>query len=100
MLVVTRCVLSLIAQGRSTLLVRKSSSSFPYTGEAILFDVRPSSFTLSPPWGDVHNGELHLIYSTANPQFDLEAQAERTITEIKQHLDHLRESEEPLRREL
>ena len=72
----------------------------PYTGEAILFDVRPSSFTLSPPWGDVHNGELHLIYSTANPQFNLEAQAERTITEIKQHLDHLRESEEPLRREL
>jgi hypothetical protein len=72
----------------------------PYTGEAILFDVRPSSFTLSPPWGDVHNGELHLIYSTANPQFNLEAQAERTITEIKQHLDHLREHEGPLRREL
>lgn len=72
----------------------------PYTGEGVLFDVRPSSFTLNPPWGDAEKGELHLIYSTANPQFDLEAQAERTIREIKEHLEHMRPSQEQLRKEL
>ena len=49
----------------------------PFSGDAALFDVRPSTFTLSPPWGNVESGELHLIYSTANAQFNLETQAER-----------------------
>ena len=72
----------------------------PFTGDAALFDVRPSTFTLSPPWGSIESGELHLIYSAASVQFNLETQAERTITEIKQHLDHMRPQEEQLRREL
>lgn len=72
----------------------------PFSGDAALFDIRPSSFTLSPPIGEIHNGELRLIYTFADAQFDVEAQAERNITEIKQYLDSMRPSGEQLRREL
>jgi hypothetical protein len=72
----------------------------PFSGDAALFDVRPSSFTLSPPVGEVHNRELRVIYTLADAQFNVEAQAERNITEIKQYLDNMRPSGELLKREL
>src|SRR6478672_9677841 len=34
----------------------------PFRGDAGLFGVQPTSFTLNPPHAEIHNGELHLVY--------------------------------------
>src|SRR5690242_2212270 len=44
----------------------------PFTGDAALFEVRPTAFTLNPPYGEVQKGELHLIYKVANAQFNVQ----------------------------
>jgi hypothetical protein len=72
----------------------------PFTGDEAVFDVQPSSFTLSPPFGDVQRGELQLIYAVTDAQFNVEADAERSIAAIKQYLDNMRSSAEQLKREL
>jgi hypothetical protein len=72
----------------------------PFSGDAALFDVRPSTFTTTFPVGEIHDGELHLVYAVADAQFDVEAQAERNIGEVKSYLDYMRPSAEQLKREL
>jgi curved DNA-binding protein CbpA len=72
----------------------------PFSGDAALFDVQPSSFNLSPPFGEVHNKELRLNYTVTNAQFNVEAEAERNISQIKQYLNNMRPSGEQLKREL
>jgi TIR domain len=72
----------------------------PFTGDAGLFDVQPSSYTLNPPIGEVHRGEIHLIYAVVDSQFNVEAEAERNITSIKQYLDNMRPAADQLKIEL
>jgi hypothetical protein len=72
----------------------------PFTGDTAAFDVQPTSFNSSPPFGEVHKGELHLIYTLADTQFNVEAEAERNIAQIKRYLDNMRPSAEQLKGEL
>lgn len=51
----------------------------PFRGDAPLFDVRPTMFTLNPPFGEIHGNELHLVYALARSDFDVEAAANRTV---------------------
>jgi hypothetical protein len=72
----------------------------PFSGDAALFDVKPSTFTTTKPFGEVHKGELHLIQATTDTQFNVEAEMERNLAEIQQYLDYMRSSEKQLRGEL
>ncbi len=72
----------------------------PFAGDENLFNVRPSSFTLNPPFAEVGQDKLRLSYTVTNAQFNVEAKAEKEIAEIKQHLDNLRPSADQLKNEL
>jgi TIR domain len=72
----------------------------PFTGDAALFDVQPTSFNLNPPFGEVHGNELHLIYTLTDSTFNVESEAERNIAQIRQYLESMRPSAEQLKREL
>jgi hypothetical protein len=73
----------------------------PFEGEGILFNVRPSSFSLNPPRGRIRDHELQLIYQTVpDTPFDIKADYARRLTEIKQHLERLRTSAQQLDQEL
>ena len=64
----------------------------PFKGDAALFDIRPSQHNLNPPIGaiDSTTGEILLTYRTADPNVNIKAQYERSLQEIKQHLEWLR----------
>jgi hypothetical protein len=73
----------------------------PFEGEAVLFNVRPSSFSLSPPRGRVHDHELQFIYQTVpDTPSDIKSDYTRRLSEIKQYLGRLRTSAEQLDQEL
>jgi hypothetical protein len=72
----------------------------PFRGDAPLFDVRPTMFTLNPPFGEIHGNELHLVYVLARPDFDVEAAANRTVGQVNQYLQSLQGSAEQLKGEL
>jgi hypothetical protein len=72
----------------------------PFSGDAGVFDIQPSSFTVNPPSANVRDRELHLVYEVTNPQFNVEADADRNIAFIQQHLAGLRPSAEQLQTEL
>ena len=74
----------------------------PFSGESVFFDVRPSTFTLSPPRGLVQVGELLLSYVFPNdsPHPDLRRQLDSDLQSIKEPLERLRESSVKLRAEL
>ncbi len=69
----------------------------PFQGDAGLFDVRPTSFTLSPPFGEIQDHELHLIYELTDAQFDVDAATGRTVGQVKQYLQSLQGSGEQLK---
>jgi hypothetical protein len=73
---------------------------FPFHGDAGLFEVQPTMFTLNPPFGEIHANELHLVYELTDSAFDVEAAANRTIGEIKQYLQSLLGSAEQLKGDL
>jgi hypothetical protein len=73
----------------------------PFEGEAILFDVRPSSFTISPPRGRIRDHELQFIYQVVpDTPFDMKSDYTRRLIEIKEHLERLRNSAQQLDQEL
>lgn len=74
----------------------------PFKGERVFFDVQPSTFSLSPPRGVVHDGELLLSYEYPNDSLppDLKQRIERGVAEVKTCLDRLRESANQLRTEM
>jgi len=74
--------------------------AIPFHGDAGLFDVQPTSFTLNPPFGEIRDHELHLVYQLTDAQFDVEATANRTIGEVKQYLQNLQGSAEQLKNEV
>lgn len=72
----------------------------PFQGDAGVFGVQPSSFSLSPPFGEINDHELHLVYTLTDASFDVEGAANRSIVEIKQYLQNLQYSAEQLKRDL
>jgi hypothetical protein len=69
----------------------------PFQGDAGVFEVQPTTFNLNPPFGEIHENELHLVYQLTDARFDVEGAANRTIGEIKQYLQSLRGSAEQLK---
>ncbi len=71
----------------------------PFQGDPDLFDVQPTTHSLNPPIGDFDDHELRFAYMIVEPK-DIGPEFERTIGEVKQHLDWLRPSAEQLRAQL
>lgn len=78
------------------------SVHIPFTGEYELFEARPSTFTLSPPRGEIRKSELLLVYSFPNdmPPPDLKGQIDRDVKEIENNLASLRSMAAALEGEL
>ncbi len=74
--------------------------AIPFHGDAGLFDVQPTSFNLNPPFGEIRDHELHLVYQLTDAQFDIEAAANRTIGQVKQYLQNLQGSAEQLKTDI
>jgi hypothetical protein len=72
----------------------------PFDGDPGVFDVQPTSFSLNPPFGEINDHELHLVYTLTDAGFDVEGAANRSIGEIKQYLQNLQYSAEQLKRDL
>jgi hypothetical protein len=72
----------------------------PFQGDAWMFDVRPTMFTMNPPVGEIENNELHLVYKLANPEFDVNGDVNRQLGYIDQYLRSLRDSAEIFKTEL
>jgi hypothetical protein len=72
----------------------------PFQGDAGLFDVQPTMFTLNPPFGEIHEHELHLVYELTDVSFDVEDAANRTIGQVKQYLQSMQGSAEQLKTDL
>src|ERR1043166_1945612 len=58
----------------------------PFHGDAGLFDVQPTTFTLNPPFGEIHGQELQLVYQLTDAHFDVDAATNRTVGQEKQNL--------------
>ena len=72
----------------------------PFHGDAGLFDVQPSSFTLNPPFGEIRDHELQLVYQLTDAHFDVDAAANRTIGQVKQYLQNMQTSAEQLKNDI
>lgn len=65
----------------------------PFKGPTDLFQVRPQSFNLNPPRGEIRGREVHLIQvRTDNNAAAVKTEYERTVQDIKQHLSWLEAS--------
>jgi len=71
----------------------------PFTGDAGLFDVRPTTWNASIPIGDVDGNEL-LVAITVDGRFSMKDQVSRSLEAVKQHLNWLRPSATQLTDEL
>jgi hypothetical protein len=72
----------------------------PFQGDPGMFKIRPSSYTLNPPRGEISGHELHFVYQIVDANFDPEASAAQSITQIKQHLASQQASARQLKVEL
>jgi hypothetical protein len=72
----------------------------PFHGDPGLFEVQPSFFTLNPPSGEIQDHELQFVYHLTDPQFDVDAAANRTIAQVKQYLQNMQGSAEQLKNEI
>lgn len=63
----------------------------PFDGDAEAFNVQPTTFTLSPPRGEVHDGSLTLrIEGTDLTADQVRGEIDRTLSEIQGYLTTLR----------
>jgi hypothetical protein len=59
----------------------------PFRGDANLFNLHPSRFTLNPPLGTVHGDELRIEFTLPVPLRDtVRADLDREITQIKNYI--------------
>jgi hypothetical protein len=64
----------------------------PFEGDAALFKYRPGTFTLSPPRGEVKNGELALRYVQTQPDATaVKREFDKDLASIKQYLASISE---------
>jgi hypothetical protein len=66
--------------------------AIPFHGDAGLFEVQPTMFTLNPPFGEVHDHELHLVFQLTDANFDVDGAVCRTIGQVNQYLQSLQGS--------
>lgn len=65
----------------------------PFKGDPNLFQVRPSSFDLNPPRGEVRGREIHFVQTrTDNNAAAAKTEYERTVQSVKQYLGWLEAS--------
>lgn len=63
----------------------------PFDGEAEVFNIQPSTYTMSPPIADVSGDNLIIqISGTDLTSEQVRSQVDRTINEIKMYLENLR----------
>jgi hypothetical protein len=64
----------------------------PFTGDPAVFDVQPSTHNMNPPIADVDKdkSELLIVQHAFDENTPVKAQYDRTLQEIKQHLEWLR----------
>jgi hypothetical protein len=63
----------------------------PFDGEAEVFNIQPSTYTMSPPIADVSGANLIIqISGTDLTSEQVRSQVDRTINEIKMYLENLR----------
>jgi hypothetical protein len=72
----------------------------PFEGDPQLFEVQPATFTVNPPFAEIRDKELHIVYEITRGDFDIDGNSGRTITEINSHLSSLRDSAEQWKTEL
>lgn len=73
----------------------------PFTGDKELFLVQPTTFTMSPPRGEVRGSSLFLsIKGTSLEPEQVKQQINQALTEIESNLGHLRTSAEQFNRSL
>ena len=73
----------------------------PFTGEAALFHVQPSTRNLNPPYGTVIGNEIEMEYERAdNNGAALKTEYEQNLQNMNQHLTWLRESTASLKDQL
>jgi TIR domain len=74
----------------------------PFRGDKGVFGVRPTSFSTTFPFADVHEREIVLSYTLTEVDagFDLDASVGRTIQQIQQNLDNLKPSAQQLKEDL
>lgn len=68
----------------------------PFSGDPGLFKVQPTTFTLNPPRAQIRNDRLLIAMqgTDLNPQ-SVRGNIDRSLSEIKTHLDCLRQTAEP-----
>ncbi len=79
----------------------KVEITIPFTGEADAFNIRPTSYTMSPPIADIKGQSLVIEIQGINLQTDqVRSSIDRTISEIKSYLETLRGNAETLNNQL
>jgi len=65
----------------------------PFKGDPNLFQVRPTTFTMNPPRGEIRGREIHLVQTrTDNNAAAAKVEYESSLQSIKQHLSWLESS--------
>jgi len=73
----------------------------PFDGEAQAFNIKPSTYTMSPPIAEVRENTLVLVIRGTNLTAEsVRAQIDRTIVEIKGYLENLRKDVRPFNESL
>lgn len=73
----------------------------PFSGEADLFKMRPSRFTLSPPYGEVSGHELRVSVTEAAPiKGNIKERLERELTAVKGYVASIKGDVERFNAEL
>ena len=57
-------------------------------------------FTMNPPFGEVHDHELHFVYRLTDANFDVDGEVSRTIGQVKECLQSLQDSAEQLKSDI
>lgn len=71
----------------------KTVIAVPFAGDEEFFGVQPQSFTLSPPRGEISNGEILLTYVRTDQNAEaIKRDYQSTVSSIQQYLRSLSES--------
>jgi hypothetical protein len=92
---VSRDPMRMIYDRSSPFYIKGTEITFtvPFKGEPELFEVRPSTFTMNPPRGEVVAHEIHLIYRATNENAAaIKTEFQMSVQSIKQHLGWLENS--------
>lgn len=75
--------------------------TIPYEGDTEVFNIQPTTFTLSPPSADIRSNSLIIkIQGTDLKPEQVRSEIDKTISEINQHLNTLKENAKGLNGQL